>query len=367
MESLRHYSSVWLEHITTTLVLGNSLRDYLVCLLILLGGYVLARVLHRQILRRLHAWAAHTEGTWDDVIVTLMRSNVLPCVYALIAYHALNDLRLQPSLARALQVAVTAVLAWQGVQIVITLINEALRGYWRRHTEDHSAAQEKSLNGIITLIKVVIWIIAAILAMDNLGIKVSAFMAGLGITGIAVALAAQAVLGDLFAYFVIFFDKPFEVGHTIKVGNTIGEVEHVGLKTTRLRSLGGEQVVLSNKHLTDVQVHNFKHLERRRIAFFFELESRTSDAALRALPNLVKGLFAGQTEASFERCHFLAITETGLKFEAVYFVETPDYARYMDIQQEINLGLKAEVERLGAAFAFPMRPIHVATEGAGKA
>ncbi len=365
MESLRHYSSLWLEHMTTTRFLGNSLREYLVCLLILLVGYVMARVLHRQILRRLHIWAARTEGTWDDVIVTLMRSHVLPCVYALIVYHALNDLRLQPSLARALQVAVTAVLAWQGVQIIITLINEALRGYWRRHTQDHSPAQEKSLNGIITLIKVVVWIIAAILAMDNLGIKVSAFMAGLGITGIAVALAAQAVLGDLFAYFVIFFDKPFEVGHTIKVGNTIGEVEHVGLKTTRLRSLGGEMVVLSNKHLTDVQVHNFKHLERRRIAFHFAIENRTTEDVLRTLPIRVKTLITGLADASFDRCHFLAITDIGLKFEVVYFVESSDYTRYMDIQQEINLGLKAEVERLGAAFAYPLRSAPIATEGAG--
>lgn len=366
MEAMTRIATGVANILDETLWFGNSLKAYLLCLLIILVGFVVLRVLRRQVLRRLRALAHRTEGTFDDVVVELVGSRIMPGLYALLVYHALSDLALQPSLAQALKLAVTLVLAWQGVQIVTSIAQEGLRGYWRRHHQDASAAREKSLKSIITIIRVAVWILTGILVMDNLGIKVSAFMAGLGITGIAVALAAQAVLGDLFAYFVIFFDKPFEVGHFIKVGDTLGEIEHVGLKTTRLRSLSGEQVIMSNKHLTDAKVQNYKKMTRRRALFTFEIEYGTSEVILRALPGKVKEIISSQTETTFDRCHFMAFADSGLRFEVVFFVEVPDYGRYMDIQQEVLLQIKATIEALGTGFAFPTRTVHV-TGGTGAA
>jgi small-conductance mechanosensitive channel len=364
MEALTRIANSTSQTLNETSWFGNNLKAYLLCLLIILVGFVILRVLRRQVLRRLRALAQKTEGTFDDVVVELVGARIMPGLYALLVYHALSDLTLQSSLSRALQVAVTLVLAWQGVQIVTSIAQEGLRGYWKRHHPDTSADREKSLKGVVAIIRVAVWVLAGILVMDNLGIKVSAFMAGLGITGIAVALAAQTVLGDLFAYFVIFFDKPFEVGHAIKVGDTIGEIEHIGLKTTRLRSLSGEQVVVSNKSLTDAKVQNFRKMTRRRALFQFEIAYASSEEILRTLPGKIKEIITAQADATFDRCHFMAFAESGLRFEVVFFVEVPDYARYMDIQQEVLLQIKATVEGLGTGFAFPTRTVHV-TGGTG--
>jgi small-conductance mechanosensitive channel len=355
MESLSRYASQMVVFLTQTHWFGNSLRAYLIFFLLILIGFLVIRVVHRQILHRLQKWASTTPGTYDDVIVKLVRKNVVPSLYALLIYHATGDLVLQHSIRRALDFLVTVVLAWQGVKITIAFVSEVLRNIWSRNREDHTAEHEKSMNGILTIIKVVVWIMAGILAMDNLGIKVSAFMAGLGITGIAVALAAQAVLGDLFAYFVIFFDKPFEVGHSIAVDGTIGEVEHIGLKTTRLRSLSGEQVIFSNKHLTDSKVQNFKKMTRRRAVFHFEVEYATSETVLRAIPPLVQAAVQSQQTVTFDRCHMTTFADSGLRFEVVMFIEVPDYNAYLDIQQEVQWKIKAGIEKLGGAFAFPTR------------
>jgi small-conductance mechanosensitive channel len=358
METLSPYFGPIVDFLTQSQWFGNSLRAYLVFLLLVLIGFVVIRIVHRHLLNRLQKWASSTTGTYDDMLVRLIRKNVVPSLYALVIYHAASDLNLQPSLKRALELLVTLVLAWQGVQITVAFVSEVLRNFWNPKAEERTPEREKSLNGILTLVKVVVWSMAAILAMDNLGIKVSAFMAGLGITGIAVALAAQAVLGDLFAYFVIFFDKPFEVGHFIAVDGTLGEVEHVGLKTTRLRSLSGEQVVLSNKHLTDSKVQNFKKMTRRRAVFQFEVEYSTSEAILRAIPPLVQAAVQSQELATFDRCHLMAFADSGLRFEVVLFIEAPEYNKYMDAQQEIQLQIKAGIEKLGTSFAFPTRTLH---------
>lgn len=364
METMTRFAEGILKTLNEVVWLGNSLKSYSMSLLIILIGFVILGAVRRYVLKRLRAMAQKTEGTFDDHVVEWLGTRIMPALHALLVYYALSDLALRPSFARALQIIVTAIIAWQGMQFVIAIINEGLRNYWSRSNQGTSVEREKSLKGITTLVKVVVWILAAILAMDNLGIKVSAFMAGLGITGIAVALAAQAILGDLFAYFVIFFDKPFEVGHSIKVGDTTGEVEHVGIKTTRIRSLSGEQVILSNKSLTDSKVQNFKKMARRRALFQFDLEFGTSEEMLRAVGAKVKEIISSFPDTTFDRCHFMAFVESGLRFETVYFIEVPEYNRYMEIHQEVLLQIKAFVEGLGGGFAFPTRTVHVAG-GAG--
>jgi len=219
--------------------------------------------------------------------------------------------------------------------------------------------ERKSARGLLLVIQIVVWMLVIVVVLDNLGIRVSTFVAGLGITGIAVALAAQAVLGDLFSYFVIYFDRPFQVGHSIKVGNFQGEVESIGIKTTRLRSLTGEQIVMSNKYLTDNQVHNYRLMTRRRAALLFEVDPSTLELELRAIPELLRGLVSGFSDTTFDRAHFKEFGESGLRFELVFFVETSNYHRYMDVVQEINLGLKAGLAKMNVAFATPSRNIHV--------
>lgn len=340
-------------------VLGNDLGDYGVAASAIAIGLALVKVLQLLVMSRLKRWFGSTSYSWDDFLVATLEVNAIPALYILVVYLGLRDLHMKEAFRvglRALAVAGITVLA---IRVVMAVVKQLFNRYWTRHSDERTAAREKNLNGIVAIANIVIWILGAILLLDNLGIRVSAFVAGLGVTGIAVALAAQTILGDLFGYFVIFFDRPFEVGHAIKVDDFVGEVEHIGLKTTRLRSLGGEQIIFSNKNLTESRILNFRRMQRRRAQFGFEVDYATDPGHLRAIPGVVKSLVAGFPDTSFDRAHFKEFGRSGLLFEAVYFVETPDYGRFMDIQQEVNLGLQAEMRRLGVDFAFAARTLQV--------
>jgi small-conductance mechanosensitive channel len=257
------------------------------------------------------------------------------------------------------RVVVALAVTLLSLRILLALANQGIRSYWARHTGEKTEAKEKGIQGIITLAKFLIILLAVILLLDNLGFKISAFVAGLGVTGIAVALAAQTILGDLFGYFVIFFDQPFEVGHTIKVGDVTGEVEHIGLKTTRLRSGDGEQVIFSNKYLTDNRIQNFKRLAYRRTVFAFEVARDTSPEVLRGIPARVRAMLEGIPDVTFERAHLVALGEAGPRFEVSYKVETADFTRHLDIRQALNLDLYTFFQNDGVRLAIPARLVRI--------
>jgi len=194
---------------------------------------------------------------------------------------------------------------------------------------------------------------------DNLGFNVTTLVASLGIGGVAVALAVQNILGDLFASLSIALDKPFVIGDFIVVDDIAGTVEHVGLKTTRVRSLSGEQVVFSNADLLKSRIHNYKRLYERRVLFGFGVLYRTPPEQLAAIPPMVREIITGQVGTRFDRAHFKGFGASSLDFEVVYFVLDPDYNRYMDIQQAINLELVNRFAAAGVEFAFPTRTVHI--------
>jgi small-conductance mechanosensitive channel len=342
---------------------GSTVSEMLTALLFVLIGLAVVRLFQVYIIKRLRKLFDATATTWDDLLVSMLERDVVPALYVLIIYLGLRDFALKPALKVGLHGVATAIVTLLLVRVAMDVVRHSIRSYWQRQGRDHSAVREKNLNGIITMANIVVWILGFILLLDNLGIKVSAFVAGLGITGIAVALAAQAILGDLFSYFVIFFDQPFEVGHVIKVDSYQGEVEHIGLKTTRLRSGDGEQIIVSNKSLTDSRVQNFKRMHRRRVVFLLDVEHATPPEALRAMPDLIRAQFARFPDVTFERSHFKLFTDAGYRFESAYVVETPDFNRYMDIQHEANLGLREELAKAGIRLATPARLIHVRSPG----
>ena len=344
-------------------ILGNTVRDALITLAGILIGVVLVRLFQVLIVSRLRKTFAATATTWDDLLIQVLENNVIPALYVLIVWLGLRDLHMKASLQVGMRTLATVAVTLLAIRMAMAVVNHSIRSYWSRHGSERTAAREKNLNGIITFIKIVVWILGFILLLDNIGIKVSGFVAGLGITGIAVALAAQAILGDLFSYFVIFFDQPFEVGHVIKVDNFTGEVEHIGLKTTRLRSGDGEQIIFSNKNLTDSRVQNFKRMQRRRVVFNLDVDLDTPVEALRTLPALIKAQYAGFADVTFERSHLKQFTESGMRFETSIVIETPDYNRYMDIQHEANLGIRDEFEKAGIRLAVPSRMLRLSRDG----
>ncbi|WP_205954455.1 mechanosensitive ion channel family protein [Pantoea stewartii] len=207
------------------------------------------------------------------------------------------------------------------------------------------------------LLRVVVWVMMLLAILSNMGIDITALVASLGVGGIAIALAIQTVLSDVFASLAIGFDKPFEHGDFIVFGDIAGTIEHIGLKTTRLRSLSGEQIVCSNTILLQQTIHNYKRMQQRRLVFTFGISYATPSEQVREISELVKTIIQGIEMTRFDRAHFLAFDDSKLTFEVVYFVLSADYNVYMDIQQEINLQLMAALEERNIRFAFPIRQV----------
>jgi small-conductance mechanosensitive channel len=237
----------------------------------------------------------------------------------------------------------------------------AMRAEAARGT-DPEAATTVTLLGFVG--RVVVWAFALLLGLDQLGFDVTALVAGLGIGGIAVALAMQNILGDLFASAAIVLDKPFMVGDFIVVGEHAGTVEKVGLKTTRVRSLSGEQLVFSNALLLNAQLRNFKRMNERRIAFAIGVTYETPLEKLRALPGWLKAAVEAQPKARFDRAHFKSYGDFSLNFEVVYYVLSAEFNVYMDTQQGINLTIYEKLAQEGVQFAYPTRTLYLRQDAA---
>ncbi len=204
-----------------------------------------------------------------------------------------------------------------------------------------------------------VWSLAGIILLDNFGYKVSSLIAGLGIGGIAVAIAAQALLKDFFSYFSILFDRSFKLGDFIIVGDYMGTVEHIGIKTTRIRSLGGEQLIFSNTDLTDSRVRNYKLMEKRRVLFRLGVTYQTPLRQLKDIPKIIENIIKNAKDTAFDRAHFFSYGDFSLIFEVVFYINGSDYNKYMDIQQEINFAIKEEFEKRGIEFAYPTQTLFV--------
>ncbi len=338
-------------------IFGNTVFNYLSALGILFASMAFVYVFKTYILSRLKKWADTTDTTIDDLLIKAVEKSLLPMLYFGVFYIALQFLTLSPSFNHGLNIAAIILITFLFVKTLIAAINYGLHSYLN-DTPD-IVSEGLQFKGISRLISFIVWALALVFLLDNLGVKISAVVAGLGIGGIAVALAAQAVLGDLFSYFVIFFDKPFATGDFITVGDKMGVVEHIGIKTTRIRALGGEQLVFSNTDLTNSRVHNYKKMEQRRVVFKLGVTYQTPSKKLKAIPQIVKESIEDQTDASFDRGHFTSYGDSSLNFEFVYYVTGADYNKYMDIQQAINLAIFDAFEREEIEFAYPTQTIFV--------
>lgn len=344
-------------------VLGSSLAQWARALGLsaaTLGALWLARGL---LTRRLGALAARTANRVDDLVVLLVRRTRTFTLAVAALWPLLAVVDPSPAVQQAARLLTVLV---AGVQLAIwgnILIAHLLEARVARlRTADPSSAT--TLNGLTILARGLMWVVLVLLALDNLGVNISALVAGLGIGGVAIALAAQSVLGDLFASLAIVLDKPFVVGDFIVVGDLLGTVEHVGVKTTRLRSLSGEQLVFANSDLLASRIRNFKRMSERRILFTVGVTYQTPARKLAEIPRILQEAVSGQPGVRFDRAHFRSYDDSAMTFEIVYFVLDPDYNRYMDTQQRVNLEIFSRFEREGIEFAYPTRTVYLRSEGA---
>lgn len=335
----------------------NTVKDYLISVAVILGGILVLGLFKNIIVSRLRKWANRTESTLDDFAINALEKFALPALNFFVVYLGINYLTLSDKTDKIIKVAVAVLITFFMLRLISYVVLHGLQTYVRR--QDQGEEKVKQLGGIMLILNGIIWIIGAIFLFDNLGYNVGTIIAGLGIGGIAIALAAQNILGDLFNYFVIFFDRPFEIGDFIVLDDKKGNVEHIGIKTTRLKSLTGEQLVLSNSDLTKSRLHNFKRMQRRRIEFNIGITYQTPLEKVKEVPEIIKGIITSINGITLDRTHFMAYGDFSLIFQTVYFVENPEYNSYMDIQQTINLKLLEEFEKRKIEFAYPTQSIFV--------
>jgi len=317
--------------------LGNSVLMYLFSVLIFLIGLLVVRIILPGFIKRIEKLLQMTPADFRDFLLSLVKNVVLPLFYLGIVYLALKILDFPGVLKDIVDYLVLGILVFFGVKVSVAFIGYGFKAYLKKRGADSELL--KSFQGILMVIRVVVWSGAIIFFLDNLGLKVSALIAGLGIGGIAVALAAQSIFRDLFSYFFILFDRPFKVSDFIIVDSFMGTIEHIGLKTTRVRSLSGEMLIFPNSNLTDSRLRNYHLMQKRRVEFEFNVEYQTPFEKLQEIPKIIQEVIAGIKDAVLDRAHLAKFGDYGLTYQVAYYVLTADYNKYMDIQQNINLSL----------------------------
>jgi small-conductance mechanosensitive channel len=324
--------------------------------------YTVLKVLKAVFHRKLKKLSARTATDVDDLVADLIRRIKFFFLFPVSVYLGSKVLSLSGKADDILSKIVTIAVIFQGAVWGSAIFDFALARS-RKGKEGAEEGDQTKLAALGFVFRIALWSLVLLLALDNLGIKVTALVAGLGVGGIAVALAVQSILGDLFASLSIVLDKPFAIGDFIVVDDLQGTVEHIGLKTTRVRGLGGEQLILANSDLLKSRIRNYKRMEERRIAFMLGVVYQTPVETLERIPAIVRDVIEAQKNCRFDRSHFAAYGESALKFESVYYVTSADYAVYMDVQHAINLALLRRFREEGIAFAYPTQRIFVEPGG----
>ena len=346
-------------------LLGNEpLRLAAAALAWVVAGVALSAV-RRLGLRRVEAWTQRTTTRLDDVLVAVLRSVRPGFLWLLAGWFATRLLTLDPAFDGALRTAAILVVLLQiGVAANVGL--QSLGTYYRDR-EEVDGGRRTTVAAFTFLGRLVLYVVVVLLILENLGVDITALLAGIGIGAVAIGLALQNILGDLFASLSILFDKPFEIGDFVVVDDLSGTIENVGLRTTRVRALSGEQLVFANNDLLQSRIRNYKRMRERRAVVALGVTYDTPSERLRELPDVIRTIIEAQDGVRFDRAHFKAFGASSLDFEVVYWVLEPDYETYMNVNQAIHLELFDAFAARGVEFAFPTRTVHVVPAGGGDA
>lgn len=339
---------------------GNTVKAYLIAIGAIMLTWVLLRLVKKYLIRLLKNLTSRTSSQFDDLLIQVAEKFIIPYLYLTINYGIINQLYLSARATKVLEVAMLFITTWYAVRLINFCIQRGVHAYFRKREEP--IEREKQLNGILMVVKAIVWIFGIVLLIDNLGYNVTTIIAGLGVGGIAIALAAQNILSDLFSYLVIFFDKPFEIGDFITTNGHSGSVEKIGIKTSHLRSPDGQQLVMPNAELVKSVIHNYKRQKRRRIVFRIGVVYSTPAEKIRKIPGWIRELVQKENNVTFDRTHLVAFGSSSLDIEIVYFLESADFMLYMDTHHRICLHIIEKFEQEGIEFAFPTQTIYLNNE-----
>lgn len=337
---------------------NNTVQKYLVALGVLIGLFIIFKIFKGFVLKKLEKWSKQTKTDIDNEIVEILET-IPGWFYSFLSFYlASQTLKTHPLFIKTINALFIIISIYWATRIIGQIIEYLLKKFTFKKGKTQSE-KTSTYFALALLARIILWSVGILLILSNLGINISALVASLGIGGIAVALAAQNILGDIFSSFSIYFDKPFEVGDYVIVGGHRGTIKKIGLKTTRLTALQGEEIVISNRELTSTRIQNFKKMKRRRISFQLGLTYDTPNTKLKKVPQLIAGIIEKIDNATHDRTNFMSFGDHALLFETVYFVLSSNYKEYMDLQEEVNLEIKTAFEKEKIEFAFPTQTIHL--------
>ena len=339
------------------LIWGNPLSEWLYAIGITIASWMLLGALKKFVVYRLGKWAESTETDIDDMLVDLVKRTRTVVLLVVALWLGSRKLALPDSANFWCHRVVHIVLLIQTGLWCVGLLDYGINKL--TGSQDARDPARKMSASVLTLLgRTLIWSTVALYVLSNVFDRnVSTLLTGLGVGGIAVALALQNVLGDLFASISILLDKPFVVGDAISVGEFNGTVEQIGIKTTRLKSVNGEQLIMGNADLAHSRIRNFKRLQERRSVFTIGVTYQTPREKLERIPGILKEIIEKTHQARFDRAHFAKFGDWALVFEAAYFVQHPDYQSFMDAQQAVNFELLKRFEKEGIEFAYPTQTV----------
>ncbi len=340
-------------------IAGNAGKDYLIALGIFVGALVVLKIFQSIALKRLEKAVKKTKTDLDDVFIKIVE-NIKPRFYIFIAFFvALKSLIIPVFAGQIIYGLFVFVVVFQIIKSLQIFIDYWAEKLMRRKKEMEIPENRAMVRNVSYLLKFLLWVLAVFIILSNWGINITSLIAGLGIGGIAIAFALQSILQDIFSFFSIMIDKPFKVGDFIIVDNDMGVVEKIGIKTTRIKTLQGQELVFTNSKLTDSRINNFKKMEKRRVVFGFGVLYETSTKKVKKIPEIINDIINKEELADLDRVHFKEFGDFSLNFEVVYHVQVPDFGKYMDTQQSINFTIKEVFEKEGIEFAYPTQTLFV--------
>lgn len=337
----------------------NTLLDWVWALGIAICINLLVGALKWAITARLARFNRNVHSVANDALIDVARRTRQFLILGMTLFVGTRYLNL-PARVETVFTVVATVCGFLQVGLWMMGIGDFWLNRYRRKAAETDGGVATSIAALAFTGRLVMWSLIILLMLGNLGVDITALVAGLGVSGIAVALAAQNILGDLFASLSIVIDKPFVIGDYITIDEFAGTIEYVGLKTTRIRSLGGEQIVFSNTDLTKARVRNYKRMMERRIAFTFGVTYQTRPDQMAKIPQMIADIINAQPQTRFERAHFARFNDSSMDVDVVYWMLDPSYARYMDTQQAINLAMLRQFNDAKIEFAYPTQTVFVA-------
>lgn len=344
------------------LIGDNSIASYLDAIVIFLIIFALLLLVRWFILKKFNKYAQKTRNELDDALINIIKSIKPPVSFFISLYFAVRSLTFPDFVNDVIGGLLFLAIVYQVIRIIQILLEEVVFSQILKRKMGENDNEEMVLGVLKTATNWLLWTFGILVLIQNFGVNITSLVAGLGIGGVAVALAVQNILSDLFSSFSILLDRPFEVGDFIMIDSTMGTVVSIGFKTTRIQSLQGEEIILPNKDITSTQIKNFKRMEERRIPFEVKTRHDVPKETVKKIPLLIEGAIMNTKNTRFDRAHLKSINDSSIVFEVVYYMLTNEYVDFMDAHQEILFKIMDIFEEQNIKVAYPTQTVHIAKE-----